>query len=115
MAKFASFQTDAVAVAGFAADVLTTLLFMREERGIAITDITAVAGAVRANDADWTLWVDGQQTKYQFVAEEIDPAVVGRNRLLSPIKIHPKALIQWAWAGQAVAQANILRIQYELI
>ena len=115
MAKFASFQTDGVAVAGFGADVLTTLLFMREERGIAITDITQVAGALLANDADWQLWVDGNATKYMFAAEEIDPATVGRNRLLSPITIHPKALIQFAWLGQAAAQANVLRVQYELI
>lgn len=115
MAKLVSFLTDAAATSGVATEELTGLTFMQEERGIAITDLTAVAGAVRANDADWQLYVDGMATRFKWSAEEIDPASVGRNRLITPIKIHPRAKIQFLWSGQGAAQANTLRIQYELI
>lgn len=115
MSKFASFQTDAAAVAGFGADTLTTLNFLREERGVAITDLTQVAGAVAANDAHWQLFIDGMATRYDFDNLSIDPAAVGRNRILSPVRIHPRALIQFWWHTQAAAQANVLQMQYELI
>lgn len=115
MGKMASFLTDAAATSGIGVEELTELTFIQEERGIAITDITAVAGAVRANDADWQLYVDGMATRFKWSAEEIDPASVGRNRLLTPIRIHPRAKIQFMWSGQGAAQANTLRIQYELM
>lgn len=115
MARMASFDTDAAATTGFGADSLSLLTFLQEERGVAITDITQVAGAAINNDADWTIYVDGMATRYTWAAEELDPASVGRNRLLSPIRIHPRARIQLYWHGQAAAQANRVKIQYELI
>ena len=112
-AKFVTFQTDGAAKSGTATEELTGLTFMQEERGVAITDITQVATATPANDADWQLWVDGMATRFKWSAEELDPTKVGRNRLLTPIRIHPRAKIQWLWSGQAAATANNLRIQYE--
>jgi len=113
MAKFVTFQTDATAKAGTGTEELTGLSFIQEERGVAITDITQVTCGTLANDADWQLFVDGMATRYKWSAEELDPATIGRNRLLSPIKVHPRAKIQFKWSGQTAAAANNLRIQYE--
>lgn len=115
MAKIVNFQTDAAAAAGFGTDTLTTLAFLREERGVAIVDLTQVAGAAVANDAHWQLFIDGMATRYDFDNLQIDPASVGRNRLLSPITIGPRKLIQWWWHTQGAAQANVLQMQYNLI
>jgi len=115
MAKFVTFQTDGSNVEGIGTEELTGLTFLQEEKGVAITDITQVSSGTVANDADWQMYVDGIATRYKWSAEEIDPTKVGRNRLLSPIKIHPRAKIQFKWSGQAVATSNNLRIQYELI
>lgn len=115
MAKFVTFQTDAAATSGTATEELTGLTFIQEERGIAITDITQVSCGTVANDADWQLYIDGMATRYKWSAEELDPTNVGRNRLLSPIKIHPRAKVQFLWSGQGAAAANNIRIQYEVI
>ena len=112
-AKFVTFQTDGAAKSGTATEELTELTFMQEERGIAITDITQVSSGAVDNDADWQLYVDGMATRFKWSAEELDPTNVGRNRLLTPIRIHPRAKIQWLWSGQVAAAANNLRIQYE--
>ncbi len=115
MAKFVTFQTDGSAKSGTATEELTGLTFMQEESGVAIIDITQVSCGTVGNDADWQLYIDGMATRFKWSAEELDPASVGRNRLLSAIKIHPRAKIQWLWSGQAIAGANNLRIQYEVI
>lgn len=114
MAKMITFQTDGAAKSGTGTEELTGLTFMQEERGVAITDITQVS-VVADNDADWQMYVDGIATRYKWSAEEINPESVGRNRLLSPIRIHPRAKIQFKWSGQTAAQSNNLRLQYELI
>jgi len=113
MGKFVTFQTDGAATSGTGTEELTGLSFMQEEKGIGITDITQISCGTVANDADWQLYVDGMATRFKFSAEELDPTNVGRNRLLSMIKIHPRAKIQWKWSGQGAAAANNLRIQYE--
>jgi len=113
MAKFVTFQTDGAAKSGTATEELTSLTFMQEERGIAITDITQVSCGTVANDADWQLYIDGMATRYKWSAEELDPTNVGRNRLITPIRVHPRAKIQFKWSGQATAGPNNLRIQYE--
>lgn len=113
MAKMVTFQTDASATSGTGTEELTGLEFIQEERGVAITDITQVSCGTVANDADWQMYIDGMATRYKWSAEELDPTNVGRNRLLSPIRIHPRAKIQFKWSGQAAAAANNLRIQYE--
>lgn len=116
MARIVAFQTDGAATAGFGQETVTLQTFFQElTNGIAILDVTQVAGAVLANDADWQLYVDGQATRWTWRAEEIDPASVGRNRLLTPIRIHRGALIQFRWSGQGAAQANTLTVQYERI
>lgn len=115
MAKFVTFQTDGSAKSGTGTEELTGLSFVQEEQGVAITDITQVSCGTVANDADWQLYIDGMATRYKFTAEELDPTKVGRNRLLSPITIHPRAKIQFKWSGQAAAASNNLRIQYELV
>ena len=112
-AKFVTFQTDGAAKSGTGTEELTGLSFMQEERGVAMTDITQVSCGTVANDADWQLYVDGMATRFKFTAEELDPTKVGRNRLLSAIRIHPRAKIQWKWSGQGTAGPNNLRIQYE--
>ena len=113
MGKFVTFQTDGAAKSGTGTEELTGLTFIQEERGIGITDITQVTCGTLANDADWQLFIDGMATRFKWSAEELDPASVGRNRLLSMIKIHPRAKIQFKWSGQGAAAANNLRIQYE--
>ncbi len=115
MAKFVTFQTDGTGKSGTATEELTGLTFIKLTRGMAIIDITQVTSGTLANDADWQLYVDGMATRFKFSAEELDPASVGRNRLLSAIKIKPNSVIQWLWSGQTAAAANNLRIQYEEI
>lgn len=115
MAKFVTFQTDGAAKSGTGTEELTGLSFVQEETGIAITDITQVTCGTLANDGDWQMYIDGMATRYKWSAEELDPASVGRNRLITPIKVHPRAKIQFKWSGQAAAAANNLRVQYEPI
>lgn len=115
LAKMVTFQTDGANTSGIGTEELTSLTFIQEEKGIAITDLTQVSTGTVANDADWQLFVDGVATRYKWTAEEIDPTTVGRNRLLSPITIHPRAKVQMKWSGQAAAASNNLRIQYELV
>jgi len=113
MAKYVTFQTNATATSGTGTEELTGLSFLQEEGAVFITDISQVSCGTVANDADWQMYIDGMATRYKWSAEELDPTKVGRNRLLSPIKIHPRAKIQFKWSGQTVAAANNLRIQYE--
>lgn len=109
-----SFQTDAAAVAGIGAEILSNETFFISP-GMAITDIIQTPGVAALNDADWTLMIDGIATRFAWTAEELDPAAyaAAKGRLPSPITISPGRLVQMAWAGQAVAQANICKLIYE--
>ena len=113
MAKFMTFVTDGAEVEGIAKEELMETTFVQEETGMAITDITQVSCGTPGNDADWQIAVDGTLTRYKWTAEEIDPTKVGRNRLLSPIRVRPRARLQFKWSGQAVATVNKLKVQYE--
>lgn len=109
-----SFETDAAAVAGVGAETLSEQGFFISP-GMAITDIFQTPGAVLANDADWTLWVDGIATRFNWTAEELDPAAFAAagGRLPTPITIRPGALVQLMWAGQGAAQANVVKLLYQ--
>jgi len=109
-----SFETDAAAVAGMGAETLSGETFFISP-GMHITDIFQTPGAAILNDADWTLYVDGLPTRFAWTAEELDPAAFAAagGRLPSPISIRPGALVQLAWADQAVAQANIVKLLYQ--
>jgi hypothetical protein len=113
MVNVKNFTTDAVAVAGVGADVLTALLFWRPLRDIIITDLIQAPGAVLANDADWQIFADGKATDYLFYAEELDPGNVGRIKLEPDgIKVKAGTTLQFNWLGQGAAQANILKVLY---
>ena len=109
-----SFATDAAAVAGMGAETLSGETFFISP-GMAITDIFQTPGAVLANDADWTLVIDGIATRFNWTAEELDPAAfaAAQGRLPTPITIRPGALVQLAWAGQGAAQANLVKVIYQ--
>jgi hypothetical protein len=119
MVNMLSVQTDAAATSGTGADLLSGLTFFKFGHGIMIVDIYQTAGAVLANDADWTLYVNGKQTDWSWTAEELDPASSGRPVLrdmpTKGISIAPGRTIQLLWSGQGAAQANILRVLYEII
>lgn len=111
-----SFATDAAAVAGIGAETLSgETFFISPQGGMAITDVFQTPGAVLANDGDWTLMIDGVATRFNWTAEELDPAAFAAagGRLPTPITIRPGALVQMAWAGQGAAQANILKLMYQ--
>lgn len=109
-----SFDTDAAAVAGAGQETLSGQTFFISP-GMAVTDIFQTPGAVLANDADWTLYVDGLPTRFNWTAEELDPAAFAAagGRLPTPITIRPGALVQLMWAGQGVAQANRVKLLYQ--
>jgi len=109
-----SFQTDAAAVAGMGAELLSGETFFISP-GMHITDIFQTPGAAILNDADWTLTIDGIATRFAWTAEELDPVAFAAagGRLPTPISVRPGALVQMAWANQAVAQANIVKLLYQ--
>ena len=114
--KSISFVTDAAAVAGFGAELNSGVLSVQLPYNIRILRIAQPAGAVLANDADWTLWVNLASTGMTWVAELLDPINDGG------VKLGPKGItvtgghaIQMAWAGQGAAQANAVTIFYEII
>jgi len=115
MVKMVTFDTDAAAVAGRGAESLSLETFFISP-GMAITDIFQTPGAVLANDADWQLYIDGLPTRYQWTAEELDPVAMagGKGRLSTPIMISPGRLVQMVWSGQGAAQANRVKLNYEL-
>lgn len=109
-----SFQTDAAAVAGTGAELNSGALQVTFPRGIRILALKQAAGAVLANDADWTLWVDYASTGMTWVAEALDPVNDGGVKLgPSGITIRPGAVIMFMWAGQGAAQANVLTVYYD--
>ena len=119
MVKMVTFDTDAAAVAGTGIETASgeTFFYSPLPKGMAIVDIYQTPGASLDNDADWTLFVDGMPTRYTWSAEELDPAAfaAAKGRLPSPITIRPGAQIQMRWAGQVAAQANQVKLLYELI
>jgi len=82
---------------------------------MALMDVFQTSCGTAANDADWTLYIDGIQTPYAWTAEELNPASVGRMKLPSPITISPGRKVQFKWAGQGTAAVNTLKILYELM
>lgn len=109
-----SFQTDAVAVAGPGAELLSGQIMVIFSRGIRILALKQPAGAALANDADWNLWTDYRDSGFIWAAESLDPVNDGGVKLgPSGITIKPNTPISFMWLGQAVAQANILEVYYE--
>jgi hypothetical protein len=115
MVKVFVMQTDGANTSGTAKDRLTGLSFMQFNHGIAIVDLIQPSSGTVANDADWTLYIDGKETDYFFQAEMLDPSNIGRIKLTSPIRIAPGRKIQWKWSGQAAAALNNLYVYYEII
>jgi len=110
-----SFDTVvAVGVAGAGVETLSGQTFFISP-GMAITDIFQTPGAVLANDADWTLYIDGLPTRFNWTAEELDPVAFAASggRLPTSINIRPGALVQLMWAGQVAAQINRVKILYQ--
>ena len=114
--KVVSFQTDAAAVTGFGAELLTGVVQVQFPRGIRILAIKQAAGAVLANDADWELWVNYSSTGLRWVAEALDPVNDGGVKLgPTGVTIQPGAIIQMQWMGQGAAQANVVTLYYEYV
>ena len=112
--KVMSFQTDAAAVAGTGAELNSGAVQVTFPRGIRILSIKQAAGAVLANDADWTLWTNYASTGMTWVAEALDPINDGGVKLgPSGITIGANKVIQLPWQGQGAAQANIVEVYYE--
>ena len=113
MVQQVNFRTDAAAVAGRGIETLSLLTFFTSP-GMVIVDLFQTTGVAAANDADWTLYIDGIATSYTWSRVELNPANVGRFQLKSGISIRPGAKVQFVWA-QVVAQANTLKCMYEVI
>jgi len=114
--KVLTFVTDAAAVAGTGAELNSGVLQVQFPRGIRILALKQAAGAVLANDADWTLWIDYASTGMTWVAEALDPVNDGGVKLgPTGIRIRPGAIIQMFWAGQGAAQANAMTVYYEFM
>ncbi len=112
--KVVSFVTDAAAVFGFGAEAISGVLQVTFPRAIRIMALKQPAGAVLANDADWTLWANYASTAQAWTAEELDPINDGGVKLgPSGITIAAYTPIQLAWAGQGAAQANQVTLYYE--
>ncbi len=113
--KVIGFVTDAAAVAGFGLEAITGVIgAVTFPRAIRIMAIKQPAGAVLANDADWTLWTNYASTGQAWAAEELDPVNDGGVKLgPSGITIAAYTPIQMAWAGQGAAQANQVTLYYE--
>lgn len=112
--KVMTFVTDAAAVAGTGAELLSGALSVSFPRRIRILALKQAAGAVLANDADWTLWVNYASTGQAWVAEQLDPVNDGGVKLgPSGITIAAGGVIMMMWAGQGAAQANAVTIFYE--
>ena len=110
--KSITFVTDAAAVAGFGAELNSGVLAVHLPFNARILRITQPAGAVLANDADWT--VNLASTGMTWVAELLDPVNDGGVKLgPNGITVTSGHAIQMAWAGQGAAQANAVTIFYE--
>ena len=116
--KTVNFVTDAAAVAGAGAEILTAQTQIPVSslgtRGIRILKLKQPAGAVLANDADWMLRRNRGLTGDAWLAETLDP-VNGGGVDLGPrgITIGPLGTIGFDWFGQGAAQANQLVVFYE--
>ena len=114
--RVVSFITDAAAVAGFGAELNSGVLQVQFPRTIRILAIKQPAGAALANDADWQLWVNYAATGQIWNAESLDPINDGGVKLgPSGITVAAGGIIQMAWLGQAVAQANQVTVYYEWV
>lgn len=114
--KVLTFITDGAAVAGFGAELNSGVLAVQLPYNIRILAIKQAAGAVLANDADWTLWVNLASTGMTWVAEALDPVNDGGVKLgPNGITVTAGHAIQMAWAGQGAAQANAVTLYYEPI
>lgn len=114
--KSLSFVTDAVAVAGFGAELNSGVLSVQLPYNIRILRVAQPTGVALANDADWTLWVNLASTGMTWVAELLDPINDGGVKLgPNGITITAGHSIQMAWAGQVAAQANAVTLFYEII
>ena len=112
--KVMSFVTDGAAVAGVGAEVNSGALQVTFPRMIRILAIKQPAGAVLANDADWTLWANYASTGQTWNAEALDPINDGGVKLgPTGITINPLTPIHMAWAGQGAAQVNTVTLYYE--
>lgn len=113
--KVMSFVTDAAAVAGVGAEVNSGAQQMYFPYRIRILALKQPAGAAIANDANWNLWVNNADTGYIWLNESLDPVNDGGVKLgPSGITIGANRAIQLNWLGQAVAQANVLEVYYEI-
>ena len=114
--KVISFVTDAAATTGTGAELNSAALQVTFPRGIKILAIKQAAGAVLANDADWTLWTNYASTGMTWVAEALDPVNDGGAKLgPTGITVAPYVPIQMFWEGQVAAQANTVTLYYEWI
>jgi len=112
--KVLTFITDAAAVAGTGAELNSGVLQIQFPKGIRILALKQAAGAVLANDADWTLWIDYASTGMTWVAEALNPINDGGVKLgPTGIRVRPGAILQMFWAGQVAAQANAMTVYYE--
>jgi len=112
--KVLTFITNAAAVAGTGAELNSGVLQIQFPKGIRILALKQAPGAVLANDADWTLWIDYASTGMTWVAEALNPVNDGGVKLgPTGIRVRPGAIIQMFWAGQVAAQANALTVYYE--
>jgi len=112
--KVMTFNTDAAAVAGTGAELNSGVLQVQFPFRIRILAIKQAAGAVLANDADWTLWVNYASTGMTWVAEAMNPVNDGGVKLgPTGITVRAGAIIQMFWAGQVAAQANAVTVYYE--
>lgn len=111
--KLLSFVTDAAAVAGMGAELASGVAQVQLPRAIRILAIKQPAGALLANDATWTLWVNYASTGQVFAPEALDPINDGGVKLgPTGITVAAGGVIMMAWA-QAAAQANTVTIYYE--
>ena len=109
-----TFLTSGAAVAGTGAELNSGVLQVQFPRGIRVLALKQAAGAVLANDANWTLWIDYASTGMTWVNEMLDPVNDGGVKLgPTGITIRPGAIIQFFWAGQGAAQLNQLQVFYE--
>ena len=112
--KVMTFVTDAAAVAGNGAELLSGVLQVQFNSRIRILAIKQPAGAAILNDADWQLWVNYSATGMIWNAESLDPVNDGGVKLgPTGITIEKGSIIQMFWLNQAVAQANQVTIYYE--
>jgi len=111
--KTLGFDTDGVAVAGTGTETNSGETSIHLPQGARIMALKQAVGAVPAQDADWTLWVDYRDTGQVFLHNSLLVTNDGGVKLgPTGLRIHPGAIISWHWV-QTVAQANHLEMYYE--